>query len=366
MDLLYIVSITIVAVFLIVSLTNLIAARSITVTADDTDINQNYSVLIPARNEEQNIGNILNSVLNQSLPPFEVIVLDDNSTDLTYEIVMECSNQYANIKLVKGEPLPHNWQGKNWACHQLANKAVTDYLMFIDSDVTLNKNACKVLLNKLLKKNADLLSVFPTQKLKGLGDALVVPLMNWILLSLLPLKLVYTSKNKSFVAANGQLLLIKKNAYTQIGGHAEVKNEVVEDMEIARKAKGSGFKLVTLLGGNYVFCTMYDGFIKAINGYSKNFYLGFKTSKFVFIFFILLMVVSMIYPFIAVWFNSDYLLHIVLIIFNRIIVSSLSNQSIFMNIFLHPLQFVVMLLVGLTSVIKTHSGTIKWKGRNII
>ncbi|MBX2975753.1 MAG: glycosyltransferase family 2 protein [Ignavibacteriaceae bacterium] len=366
MDVLYIISITIVAVFLIVSLTNLIAARSIMVTADNTDINQNYSVLIPARNEENNIRKILDSILNQTFPPFEVIVLDDNSTDLTNELVREYSNRYSNIQLVRGEPLPSNWLGKNWACHQLANKATTDYLMFVDSDVTLNKNAFKSLLNKFLKQNADLLSVFPTQKLKGLGDALVVPLMNWILLSLLPLQLVYKSKNKSFVAANGQLLLIKKNVYNQIGGHAEVKYEVVEDMEIARRAKGSGFKLVTLLGGNNVFCTMYDGFIKAINGYTKNFYLGFKTPKFAFIFFVLVIVVSMIYPFIAVWFKSDYLFHIVLIIINRIIVSSLSNQSIFMNILLHPLQFVVMLFVGLTSVIKTHSGTIEWKGRNIV
>ena len=195
------------------------------------------SVLIPARNEENNIANCLNNILQQDYENFEIFVLDDQSTDRTKEIVKSFSQKHSCVFYVDGEPLPPNWTGKNWACHQLSKKAKGKYLLFVDADVELAKNALSSALKILFAKQVKMLSVFPTQKIKTLGEWLIVPLMNWLLLSFLPLKQVYASANISLIAANGQFMLWERETYFDIGGHKQVANAVVEDMELARKTK---------------------------------------------------------------------------------------------------------------------------------
>lgn len=323
------------------------------------------SVLIPVRNEEKNIPNLLNSLLLQDYQNIEILVLDDNSTDNTYQVIHDYSIKYNNIVTIKGKPLPDGWLGKNWACHQLSNFAKGDLYMFVDSDVFLKSSAISSLLSYFYKYRLDALSVFPTQIMKSFGEKLVVPLMNWILLSLLPLFLIRKSKFNSFIAANGQLFMFSKEIYRRIGGHEAVKSNPVEDMELAKNVKKNGFKIATLLGSELVKCNMYSGFVSSIYGFSKNFYKGFNIPWLIFIFFVFSISLVNILPFLLIFMSIYFLLPVLLIIFNRIILSYLSKQDIFTNIILHIPQFIVFLFIGILSVYKTKLGKNVWKGRPV-
>lgn len=322
------------------------------------------SVLIPARNEEKNISSCLNYVLTQDYKNIEVLVLDDQSTDRTREIVSSFSEKHKNIFCFESEPLPPNWTGKNWACHQIALNAKGEYLLFIDADVELTSDAISSALKIMLDNSVKMLSVFPTQRIKSFGEWLIVPLMNWLLLSFLPLRQVYSSRNKSFIAANGQFMLWERETYFSTGGHKQVANAVVEDMELARKAKQQN-KIITLLGGDVIFCRMYSSFSDAFKGFSKNFYPGFNVNPILFIVFVCFLffvfAVSSLYAMI----DSKYLVALTMIVISRILISIISHQNVLLNVFLHPLQMFFMIVIGFNSVLSTKLGYITWKERKL-
>lgn len=328
------------------------------------DVRKLVSVLVPARNEEENIGKCLNFILAQDYKNIEVLVLDDQSIDGTSEIAKSFSENHKNIFCIDGEPLPQHWTGKNWACHQLSQKANGHYLLFIDADVELSPKAISSALKILEGKKAKMLSVFPTQRIKSFGEWLIVPLMNWLLLSFLPLKKVYSSENKSFIAANGQFMLWDRETYFSIGGHQHVANAVVEDMELARKAKQKN-KIMILLGGNIIFCRMYSSFTDAFKGFSKNFYPGFNLKPTTFISFVILLLFLFTVPSAFALTNSNYLIVIMLIVLSRILISKMSHQNLLLNVILHPIQMIFMLVIGINSVMSTKLGYAAWKGRKL-
>ena len=326
------------------------------------------SVLVPARNEEKNIGECIDNLLNQTYKDFELLVLDDESEDATSKIVQEKIYEITTknkVKLITGKPLPNSWLGKNWACHQLSQQAEGDIFLFIDADVRLNPEAIESCICFKDKYNLDLITSFPTQKIKSFGEWLIVPLMNFLLLAFLPLKKVYSSPNKSFIAANGQFLLITRLAYERIGGHQAFKEKVVEDMEIARATKSSKLKVMTLLGDNSIDCRMYEGFGEAFQGFSKNFFPGFNTSPIIFTAFLIFIIIVFLLPFLMIFVNYDFLLIVLIILTGRLIISICSKQNFLTNIILHPLQMIVMTAVGVNSVHKTITKKLKWKGRSI-
>jgi len=323
------------------------------------------SVLIPARNEEERIGKLLESLSNQTYPIAEINILNDHSTDKTVEVVNSFKSKINNLRLIDGKELPTGWLGKNWACQQLAENTKGDFLLFLDADVYLENDAVKSLATILSKNKLDMLSVFPTQKIGSIGEWLVVPLMNWILLSLLPLRQVFVSKNKSFVAANGQTILINKSVYGKIGGHSAVKDDPVEDMGIARAIKRNNFKMMTLLGDKQIFCSMYKDFSSAVEGYKKNFYPGFKMNPILFLSMVAILFTIVLLPLVGLFFSDLFIWTLMLVVINRIVVSLLSQQNLFYNILLHPLQFLVMLYVGVISVIQTRRKGLSWKGRRL-
>ena len=321
------------------------------------------SILIPARNEGKNIKNCIRSILDQSYKNYEVIVLNDNSEDNTAEIVINMKEE--NVTLVNGTPLPEGWFGKNWACHQLSQKAKGEILLFIDADVIIKEHAVEAAVNELLISESDMISVFPTQIISTLGEQLVVPLMNWLLLNFLPLRFVYSSKKKSFAAANGQFILIKKNVYEIIGGHSFLRNKVVEDMEMARELKKRNYKIKTLLGNNLIFCRMYNDFTSSVKGFSKNFYKGFNIPYLFFFLFVLFIEIIYLVPIILLFASFQFAVLVLLILISRIFISSTSNQNIFASLFLHPLQMIILLFVGINSVYIDFYKGIEWKGRII-
>lgn len=323
------------------------------------------SVLIPARNEEENISACLEAVLKQSYTNIEILVLNDNSTDNTQAIIQNISEKNKKITLINGKQLPKNILGKNWACTQLAEIAKGEYLLFMDADVTISPSVIKSSINYFSKYKLDVLSVFPTQKIHSIGEWLVVPLMNWLLLAFLPLNLVYKSRNKSFTAANGQFMMWKTEAYFKTGGHTAASMELVEDMFLAQNAKQQGFKLMTLLGGDFIRCRMYNNFKSAVEGFSKNFYPGFKLSPELFTLMILLLFTINTIPFLFAVSEQIFYYTVAAILLIRIIVSLLSKQSVFLNLLLHPFQMILILFTGINSMVLFHKRKITWKGRKV-
>ena len=324
------------------------------------------SVLIPARNEEKNIKDCLDSIFNSTYKNFEVIVLDDNSIDSTFSIIENYKSINNNLKIIKGILLPEGWFGKNWACHQLSENCTNEIMLFVDADVRLERNALGNAVDVFMKFKADLLSVFPTQKIKSAGEWLLIPLMDWLLYTFLPLKKVYTSNSKSFSAANGQFLMIKKDNYKKFGGHEKLKNKVVEDVEFVRSFKKMNFKTITLSGNKLVYCRMYRNLKEVLNGFSKNFYPGFNIDAIAFMFLLSAIFASFFLPIIFVFIESRFLLVIGIILIQRLITSSVAKQNLLMNLFLFFPHMLMIMIAGIKSFLDNKYKRVVWKDRKII
>lgn len=328
-------------------------------------LEEKISVLVPLRNEEENVKDCIKSIYNQKLENIEVICLDDNSTDRTLEILQNLKNQFQSLVIIKGTELPENWTGKNWACYQLANRSSGEYLVFIDADVRLCDEAILTAISEMKRLNVSMLSVFPTQIIKSIGEYFIVSSMNWLLLTFLPLRFVYKFSHPSFVAANGQFIVFKREDYFKIGGHFSVHDKVVEDMELARLMKKNGFKIVTYLGGKLIFARMYKNFEEALNGFSKNFYLGFRTGYFQFIILLIFISVVFISPFLFLFFQNSFLLIVGLIIIQKFLISIKSYQKLHINLLLLPFQLILVVAIGIRSMLLTKKGKLTWKGRSL-
>jgi chlorobactene glucosyltransferase len=324
------------------------------------------SVLVPARNEEKNIGACLEGLINQDYPNWEIFVLDDNSSDRTAAIVQQFSARARRIKLLAGAPLPAGWLGKNWACHQLSEQATGEIFIFTDADNRYAPSAVSHTLGWMQKFNLGLLSAFCHQITKTLPEKLAVPVVNMLVYSYLPLWLTYYSKDAALAAANGQWLAFTREAYQRTGGHRTVRNHVVEDVELSRLAKRCGEKILAVSARDTVFSRMYHSGREVWEGYSKNLFglMNFKAAPF----FMVLTLLFFIHvaPYILVWFKPFTALALIAIVINvliRFILAIKFAQPFFVSTLLHPFSILYTILIGLNSYRCHKTGGLKWKGR---
>ncbi|MDX2190482.1 MAG: glycosyltransferase [Bacteroidota bacterium] len=327
--------------------------------------NKKVSILIPCRNEEKNIGNLLNQLTGfDDDNVTEIIVLDDFSTDNTNIIVQNFAHKFSKLKLIEGKELPKGWLGKNWACHQLVAQSKGDYLVFLDADISITKTCISNSIKRMQLFDLKVFSLFPDQKMETWGEKLVVPLMHYLLLSLLPLRLVRTSKLPSLSAANGQFIAFERSTYNQYQFHEKVKNNVLDDVNIMRFAKEMGLKVEVLLGNGQIYCRMYTNLKDAIAGFSKNLFAGFGNNlPGIFIYFVFI-----IFGITYIIFTGNNILFcacVLNICFIRLGISILSRQSILRNILLNPIQMVLYLIIGVSSVQQYYTKNTYWKGRKI-
>jgi chlorobactene glucosyltransferase len=233
------------------------------------------SILIPARDEAAVIEQSIRSLLTQTYLDYEIILLDDHSADGTAELARTIGQHSPRLRVVAGLPLPAGWLGKNWACHQLAQQARGDWLVFTDADVCWVPNALSALAAELERSRADLLAVWPSQHSRSWGERLVVPLMAFVLLGYLPLPLAHATPWSIFAAANGQCLAFRRRAYELIGGHTSVRGEVLEDVLLARRLKAHGLRLRIVDGDGLITCRMYTGWPAVRDGFAKNILAGY-------------------------------------------------------------------------------------------
>ncbi len=326
--------------------------------------NERVSILIPARNEENNIGMLLEGIIGQEYKNWEAIVYDDLSSDKTAEIVTGYQKTDYRIKLVRGSKLPEGWAGKNHACHNLAMQATGDVLLFIDADVIAGKTMLTDSHSHLRNNRLHLLSVFPTQVMKSAGEKLSVPIMNWILVSLLPLKMTFSSSYPSLSAANGQFMMFDAKTYRANLFHSTFKDSVAEDIEIARQMKRQKLKIHTLLDGGQVSCRMYSSLQEALNGFSRNITAYFGGSTMLTFAFMLATSFGAVPVYLALgplWL-AVYLAAALLI---RGMVSVSGRQDVAFNILASPVQQFVLIVLTIRAILNKISGRITWKGRVI-
>ncbi len=246
------------------------------------------SILVPARNEERGIRECIESLCTQIYPSYEVIVLDDNSTDSTSEILSELKEEFPDkLIVINGAALPQKWIGKSYACHQLSLKANGEYLLFTDADTIHSPYSLLSLIRTSRHYQADLLTAVPDQQLSSLWEHIMVPFMHLLYHGYLPNSLIYASADARFIAANGQIMLFRHDAYHEIEGHKSVRYSLVEDIDLARTIKRNNGKVVLANAIDIVSCSMYSGFSEVFKGFSKNFYAGFSENIIIYLFFLL-------------------------------------------------------------------------------
>lgn len=229
------------------------------------------SVLIPARNEAGRIGRLLSDLLQAEHLPWEIIVCDDHSDDGTAGVVAGYMRLSPRVQLIRSARLPRGWTGKNFACHQLAACASGRYLLFLDADVRIGANAIGRLVATATRHRLGLLTVFPHQLLGSPGEKAVVPLMNEILLTLLPLRAVRKiPEQPALAAANGQVMLFDASIYRRLQPHREVRNQPVEDIRIARYYKQRRVATGCFTADRDIACRMYAGFRESLGGFSRS------------------------------------------------------------------------------------------------
>jgi chlorobactene glucosyltransferase len=232
------------------------------------------SVLIPARNEADVIGETVTRLLRQNYPYYEVVVLDDASNDGTADRAYAAAEGDPRLRVMTGEPLPAGWVGKHWACHQIAEQARGDILIFTDADVCWQPEALPALIDSMHHTRAATFTVWPTQQTYTWGERLVVPMMMFAIMSYLPEICVRYIPWPAFAAANGQCLAFRREAYRQIGGHAAVRSNIVEDVGLAWATKRQGLRLVMAEGNYLISGRMYHSWPQVRDGFAKNILAG--------------------------------------------------------------------------------------------
>ena len=234
------------------------------------------SVCVPARNEERNIARCVEALLAQDYPNFEVVVLDDRSTDRTPEILGELASQYYKLKVVPGADLPPGWAGKPHALFQAASAArglPEAWLCFVDADTFLSPNTLSACYVKAIETRADMFTIMTFQILGSFWEKVVMPIvMTALSVGFSPRKV--NDPNSKDAIANGQFILIKRSVYDAIGGHERVKDQIVEDKAISEQVKWNGFRLIVADGSAVARTRMYTSLTEMWEGWTKNIFLG--------------------------------------------------------------------------------------------
>jgi chlorobactene glucosyltransferase len=330
------------------------------------------SVLIPARNEEDIIEECIRSLCNQTYANYEVIVLNDHSTDRTGEILHRLTAEYSCLSVIDGVILPPHWIGKPHACHQLSLKANGEYLLFTDADTIHDTNSISSLIHFAIKNDIDMLSAVPKQQLQLFWEHVAVPFIHTLYLTYLPHDLIMNNPNPQFAAANGQALLFKKESYHDIGGHSAVANSIAEDIDLAIRIKSFEKILCHASAADIISCRMYRTSQDVFTGFSKNAFATMHFDIYKLLFFVTHLFITYILPFFTLLLGiiiQDPLisifsgLSILLGISLRAIISMYFGYPSW-HVFLHSLTASTFIVFAVNSLLwcLRKDGT-EWKGR---
>jgi len=236
------------------------------------------SVLIPARNEACTIERAVRAVLGNTGCEIELLVLDDQSTDATPEILAGIGDR--RLRVLPGAPLPPGWSGKQHACTGLARAATHELIVFLDADVTLAPDALSRMAG-FMERNPGLAlaSGFPRQVTRSWSEWLLLPLIHLLLIGYRPQFLERDPRLPGFAAGCGQLFIARRPAYEACGGHASIAASMHDGLTLPRAFRRGGFGTGLFDATRLASCRMYRNFAEVWSGLSKNATEGMATPR---------------------------------------------------------------------------------------
>jgi hypothetical protein len=226
------------------------------------------SVLIPARNEEANIGEAVACVLASRGVELELIVMDDGSTDATPRILASIGDR--RLRVATGTPLPSGWSGKQHACAGLARLAREKLLVFVDADVRLAPDALSRMAGFMQREDVALASGFPRQITRSWSEVLLLPLIYFLLLGFLPMARMRRSAAISLGAGCGQLFIARAEAYRAAGGHGAICASLHDGVTLPRAFRRAGYMTGLFDASRFAVCRMYADAGQVWEGLTKN------------------------------------------------------------------------------------------------
>lgn len=233
------------------------------------------SVIIPARNEQRNVEQCLRSVLSSRYPSFEVLVVDDHSSDGTGDLARAIAAEDARLRVIDAPDLPVDWFGKQWACATGAAAARGELFVFTDADTRHAADLLPRVVNAIRERNADLLSVAGHQDMHSFWERVIQPQVFALLAARYGgTERVSRATRPEDAIANGQFIAVWRAPYEALGGHAAVRNLVAEDMALAQAFIRAGRRMVLLFATQQLSTRMYTSFREIVGGWGKNIYAG--------------------------------------------------------------------------------------------
>jgi chlorobactene glucosyltransferase len=329
------------------------------------------SILVPARNEEENIERCIISLMQQDYENFELIVLDDKSHDDTPLILRKLMGEFPKIKIIQGEELPQGWTGKNFACHTLSKSAKGEWLAFTDADTVHKEDSISSALHSALRERAKLVSALPNIVMKTAPEKLFSPLIYFALMSFVPLGIINTHKYEKVVIALGPFMFINAEFYRKIGGHESIKDEILDDFRLAQQVKKFGGKYSLLDGRDKITVRFYKDIGSAWVGFSKNSFGAFENQPLVLLPFLAFCVCLYIIPYVTFvrgLLHDKLLLYpffqVLLVTLHTFLIAVRFKFNRFLIIF-HPLSVSFWSLVVLNSMRLTLTNkSLAWKERH--
>jgi len=255
---------------LTISLMNVIAMSVMNRRSHKQSKTPKVSVLIPARNEHDHIGTCVRSFMNQDYPDFEILVMDDNSTDDTSAIVEQLMKEDKRIKLFHGEPLPAGWKGKNHAIQQLLRQAEGEYLLLTDADTIHSPLSIRTGVDLAITYNAKLVSGYPTETSTRPLAGTVIAAMALNTMLYVPIPIQNKIQKRFYAMAIGQYVMVERKAMLETGGMEPIKNEICDDVSLARLFASTGHKQLFCDLKKAVSCRMYTTFKEAFHGIERS------------------------------------------------------------------------------------------------
>lgn len=329
------------------------------------------SVLIPARNEEANLPECLETVrANQSV--HEILVADDHSTDRTGAVVDDCASKDERIRKITPLPLPDGWGGKTHACHSLGQEATADWLLFLDADARLADDAVARMVRECERRNLTFLSCWPELEMRGFFERLLMPLLNFVLLTLFPAPLAARRKNHALGVAHGACIMVRSDVYRDLGGHEPVRSELFEDTRLAQHWRMKGHRSLCLDGTGTVRVRMYHSLGGIWSGFRKNLFPAFRGQVGFWLFMLLHGAVYLL-PFALAFMVIDGSIVGVLfacaalaVFVSRFLLALRFGHPLW-SALLHPFAELFLLAIGIASWWQVVTGRgVEWKGRRYL